>query len=81
MDKEEEKNPTLVDKGFNLAKSLLRYATEGFPNVSQDIYEKRMLICNSCESLNKKKAICKLCGCHVEYKGRMETESCPSKKW
>jgi len=87
MDKEkrpimsQEDGPNLAKKGWSLTKSLMRYAMSGFPNVEEELFERRMLICNGCESLNKKSAKCGVCGCVVEYKGRMETESCPKKKW
>ena len=81
MDNKKKKEPGIIKKGFSLGKALFRYATEGFPNVSQEVYEQRMMTCNSCELLNKKTAACMSCGCHVEYKGRMETEACPEKKW
>lgn len=81
MDNNNKKEPNPIQKGFSLAKSLLRYAKEGFPNVSKEIYEKRMVTCQSCDDLNRQKATCNLCGCYVEYKGRMETESCPKNKW
>ena len=82
MDKNNEKqSPNLAQKGWSLTKSLMRYAMSGFPNVGEEIYEKRMLICNGCEHLNRAHSSCMVCGCKVEYKGRMETESCPKKKW
>jgi hypothetical protein len=81
MDGKENKQPGIIKKGFSLGKSLVRYATAGFPNVSKEIYEQRMMTCNSCELLNKKNETCTSCGCIVEYKGRMETESCPENKW
>ena len=59
----------------------LSSVVEGFPNVSQEEYEQRMLMCNSCEFLNKKNSTCNVCGCAVEYKGRMETERCPENRW
>tara|TARA_R100000008_G_scaffold26150_1_gene14237 strand:- start:21378 stop:21617 length:240 start_codon:yes stop_codon:yes gene_type:complete len=77
----ENKKLNLAEKGWSLTKSLMRYAMQGFPNVSEKVYEDRMMICNSCELLNKEKGACMACGCAVEYKGRMETESCPKKKW
>jgi|TARA_R100000479_G_scaffold164543_1_gene103422 hypothetical protein len=82
MDKDNNnKEPNLIRKGWSLTKSLIRYASEGFPNVSEEIFEKRMLICNSCELLKRDKGTCGVCGCVVEYKGRMKTESCPKNKW
>ena len=82
MDKDNKpKQPNIIDKGWSLTKSLMRYAVEGFPNVSEEIFEKRMLICNSCELLKRDKGTCGVCGCVIEYKGRMQTESCPKSKW
>ena len=82
MDKNKKpQEPNLAEKGWRLTKSLMRYAMSGFPNVSEELFEKRMLICNGCELLKKEKGTCGVCGCVVEYKGRMETESCPEKKW
>ena len=81
MDKDNKKKPSAVKRGFSLAQSLLRYAREGFPNVAQDVYEQRMVTCSGCDDLNKERATCNLCGCYVEYKGRMKTESCPKNKW
>ena len=37
MDNNNKKEPNPIQKGFSLAKSLLRYAKEGFPNVSKEI--------------------------------------------
>ena len=73
--------PNIVSKGWSLTKSLMRYAVEGFPNVSEQVFEARMLTCNSCEFLKKKESTCGVCGCAIEYKGRMGTESCPKNKW
>jgi|10_taG_2_1085330.scaffolds.fasta_scaffold36665_2 hypothetical protein len=73
--------PNLTSKAWSLTKSLMRYAVEGFPNVSEKVFEKRMLICNSCEFLKRNNSSCGVCGCAIEYKGRMKTESCPKNKW
>ena len=73
--------PSIMAKGWSLTKSLMRYAVEGFPNVSEQVFEARMLTCNSCEFLKKHESTCGVCGCAIEYKGRMETESCPKSKW
>ena len=81
MDKKKVKEPNLIKKGFTLGKALFKYASEGFPNVSKEVYEERLLTCNGCEFLNRKKETCMVCGCVIEYKARMETESCPQKKW
>ena len=45
MDKNKKpQEPNLAEKGWSLTKSLMRYAMSGFPNVSEELFEKRMLI-------------------------------------
>lgn len=41
--------------------------------------ERRISICKSCEQFTGK--TCKLCGCFIRLKARLETEHCPIKKW
>jgi len=77
----DNKELNLAEKGWSLTKSLMRYAMQGFPNVSEGEYEERMMTCHSCEFLSKDTGNCQICGCVVEYKGRMETEKCPKDKW
>lgn len=47
----------------------------------QDIIDKRLAICNSCEFLFKLTGTCKKCGCFVSKKTRVSTQSCPISKW
>lgn len=47
--------------------------------VSEEIYDHRMSICDSCDK--KQNDTCGVCGCYVEYKSRWITEECPLKKW
>lgn len=47
--------------------------------VSEDIYQSRMSICESCDKLDQ--AICRGCGCYVELRGVMKRNSCPYNKW
>ncbi len=46
---------------------------------NNELYLKRMEICNNCESklqLTKKESICKECGCVLSAKCRVEDERC-----
>ena len=45
-----------------------------------EVREKRLEICNSCEHLNVIKQ-CKMCHCFVELKTKLEDAFCPLRKW
>lgn len=49
--------------------------------VSQEIYEKRLIICSDCENLMQ--GMCRLCGCFVELRASLRVRKCPSvpAKW
>lgn len=49
--------------------------------VSQEIYEKRLEICGTCENLME--GMCRLCGCFVELRASLRVRKCPSlpAKW
>lgn len=44
-------------------------------------YESRTRLCKSCDHVDKVQKRCKLCGCFIPTKARMNTESCPIGKW
>lgn len=49
--------------------------------VSQEIYEKRLTTCGTCEYLMD--GMCRLCGCFVELRASLRVRKCPSvpAKW
>ena len=61
-------------------KSLYRYILHG-SKVSNAEYIGRISVCNTCDSLDKDRLMCKECGCYIMKKSRMNTEECPLKKW
>jgi hypothetical protein len=70
-----------MNKVFNFAKSVLNHASNGFPTVSEEVHQKRMSICKSCENFNKKNTTCNICGCFLEIKTHWALEQCPAFKW
>jgi hypothetical protein len=48
--------------------------------VSSEERERRLAICNACEFLIDGKR-CQKCGCHVNWKSRLEAWHCPVGKW
>jgi len=49
--------------------------------VSDEVFTKRMSICEGCPELNKTTKQCNSCGCFVRVKGRLKKEACPLNKW
>ena len=69
----------IIKKITNYAIAVTKHAADGFKHVSQDVYEARVSICESCPlNMNGE---CGLCGCPIETKALWASEACPDKKW
>lgn len=73
------KPPGIVAQASSLARAIAKYAMSGGQNVSDAQYEARLEICRACPFHNQNR--CQLCGCQVDHKAVMATESCPANKW
>jgi Family of unknown function (DUF6171) len=49
--------------------------------VDEETGNKRFEICKSCPELFAPTAQCKLCGCFMRLKTKMESAKCPLEKW
>ena len=60
-----------------LLKGIYDYIARISPDdkVDDQIYEKRLTICQNCDSLAN--GFCRLCGCFVEMRAAMKIRSCP----
>lgn len=61
-------------------KALWRYVLFG-KRVSFQDYIYRLSKCNNCINLNTENWTCERCGCYVDKKCKMNTETCPNKIW
>lgn len=70
---------------FNLAgrlgKAAFNHAKDGFKHVDEEIYNKRIEICKSCEFYDAESNRCKSCGCYLAMKAKWNSEKCPHDKW
>lgn len=73
--------PNMLNKVWNLTKSIVDYTKSGFENTSKEKYKQRLTICDSCELLNKEKGSCTVCGCIMSVKAKWDVEKCPENKW
>lgn len=75
----------ILQKAANFAKSSVAFIAAGMPCCSEDEIAKRLRTCASCENFDgfayKGMGECKICGCNMEIKSIMKTESCPQNKW
>ena len=71
----------MLNKAWNLTKSIVDYAKSGFEDASQDKYKERLTICDLCEFLDKDKGSCTICGCAMAVKAKWDIEKCPKGKW
>jgi hypothetical protein len=80
----EQHNPNFPKKIKNFAGSMTRWACGGFKKVGQDVYDKRMGICNECQFWDKDGNLgmgkCLKCGCS-SGKLWLGHEKCPIGKW
>lgn len=72
--------PNLIEQAVSFGKAVVGHAADGFRNVSDEIYEERMSICESCEHFTEEKT-CKLCTCQMRTKCQWASSECPIKKW
>ena len=61
-------------------KAIVKYILYG-QQTPIDIYIDRLTICRNCNDFDYEKWICKKCGCYLDKKAKMNTESCPDDKW
>ena len=87
IEKKEERDKyfkhDIVNDIINYTSSLINYAETGFKNVSEETYQSRLQICQSCENYDSGANKCKICGCRMAgesgfvSKLRMAHETCP----
>ena len=65
---------------FRFLKSLWKYILYG-KRVSFEMYCTRLSCCEYCPFMDKEKWTCTVCGCYVDKKTKMSTESCPRYRW
>jgi len=59
-----------------ISKAVLNIGT-----VDKEAQLERIKICKKCKYLSEDKKKCKVCGCFIVYKTKLESESCPKGKW
>ncbi len=83
----EQKYPSLIAQAGNLAGALGRLAAQAASEkdilVPSEEYQRRLTICRGCDQYDAPKSRCKACGCAINLKARLKSETgkCPKMKW
>jgi len=54
---------------------------DGSPRSPEELEQARLAICSGCENYRAKTNQCKLCGCFMKLKTKLEHATCPIGKW
>jgi hypothetical protein len=75
----------LFDKATQFAISAAAFVKAGMPICTKEQIAGRLAICDDCDHYDPEAYAemgeCKICGCNMEIKSVMATESCPAGKW
>lgn len=61
-------------------KTGVEYVNSGLENATDEVYDKRISTCKSCEHLTKTNQ-CDVCRCFVHIKAKIAIAECPLAKW
>ena len=61
-------------------KAIIKYIKVG-NRVYINEYVNRLSKCKDCDHFDNEKWSCKICGCYLDKKAKMNTENCPEGKW
>ena len=78
-------NNNPVSLALNLSGSVLKslegMVKNGALMATEEKAQSRMQICSTCTCFEVASARCKLCGCFMTTKVRLEASKCPANKW
>jgi hypothetical protein len=66
-------------QGHQFVQAMTGWVQQGCPVVSANEQHRRREICERCPHFSG--TTCKICGCWVDFKKKLATESCPLGKW
>ncbi len=73
--------PPLKTQVVSFLKSMAELAGDGFRLVEDDEFQRRVAICESCDTFDRRAGRCRKCGCYGKLKARGRVWKCPKGKW
>lgn len=71
------KYPNILRQAAGFIGATIEHAADGFTDVSDNEFNRRITICSSCPLFNKEQETCDLCGCYMQTKARWRSGTCP----
>ncbi len=79
VDRTNWRPPSFLRQGWNAASSLAAFAKDRGRTVSEEDYQARISVCESCEMFANNR--CLHCGCNLRLKAKGRVFDCPIGKW
>jgi len=73
------KLPTTIEMAKNLVKAVADHVADGGRKVSDETFEKRLLVCSTCPQ--RVDTRCTVCGCFISKKASWKEQGCPIGLW
>lgn len=73
--------PSVLEMTKNAVLAGAKFISKGARFEGEKEQERRMEICNSCPLFDKVQKRCTKCGCYMNFKTMLSSESCPIGKW
>ena len=70
----------LLAKIGSLTKATMQHAVNKFKDVPEEVFKRRISICESCPLFNTNRS-CDKCGCNMDLKAKWPQQQCPLNKW
>jgi hypothetical protein len=74
-----EMNPSISRMLGSATGEIANWMKNGFHITGEELQQKRQNVCDSCEFYINRR--CGKCGCFMAVKIRLQSSSCPEKKW
>lgn len=73
--------PSILEMGTNLINSAIDFIEDGFSLSSKEEVNRKVSICQECNSYDRDKNRCKECGCFISIASLINSKQCPLGKW
>jgi hypothetical protein len=77
--------PGALKQAANFVTAAVQHVAAGLPTVSEEEYQARIAVCQTCPLYVGNRCTHKTCGCRVQgdwiAKARWKSQKCPLKKW
>lgn len=72
--------PGVFRQAANFVGAVAAHVAAGLPTLPPEGVAARLAVCAACAHFTPERS-CRLCGCRLSWKARMENEHCPIHKW